>query len=112
MGTILAFIVSSPTPALADQYRDKQWHLRALDVAHANQITKGEGIIVAVLDTGVSRHVDLYRNLLSGTSVVPSTQANGQGDPIGHGTAMASLIAAHGRSNSAGVVGIAPSSKI
>jgi type VII secretion-associated serine protease mycosin len=109
---VSATLVSFADPALGDQFRDRQWHLRALEVAEANAITKGDGVVVAVLDTGVSPHVDLRRNLVPGRSVISSGQANGQGDPNGHGTAMASLIAAHGRNSDAGVVGIAPEAKI
>lgn len=99
-------------PALADQVRQKQWHLRALRVAQANEISTGQGVVVAILDTGVSRHVDLRRNLLPGTSVISSGYANGEGDPNGHGTAIASLIAAYGHGDEAGVIGIAPSAKL
>jgi type VII secretion-associated serine protease mycosin len=85
--------------------------LRALEVAKANAISKGEGVIVAVVDTGVSPHVDLRRNLIKGYSGSSGTDG-GQRDSTGHGTQMASLIAAHGKSNQRGVVGIAPAAKI
>jgi type VII secretion-associated serine protease mycosin len=81
-------------------------------MAEANAISKGEGVVVAVLDTGVSPHIDLRQNLLLGTSVISSGQADGQSDPNGHGTAMASLIAAHGRNSGVGVIGVAPAAKI
>jgi type VII secretion-associated serine protease mycosin len=67
---------------------------------------------VAVIDTGVYPHVDLRKNLLKGTSLLPGGQKDGRSDPNGHGTKMASLIAAHGRGNQSGVVGIAPAAKI
>jgi subtilisin family serine protease len=95
----------------ADQFRNNQWHLRALQISAANKITKGEGVIVAVADTGVYPHPDLRGNLLSGKSIVGASNDKGRADPNGHGTLMASLIAAHGRGSS-GVVGLAPSARI
>jgi type VII secretion-associated serine protease mycosin len=98
--------------AHADTTREDQWHLKALGVPQANRISRGESIVVAVVDTGVDLHPDLRTNLLQGGSVLPSRLDNGQGDPNGHGTLMASLIAASGGSNNSGVVGIAPAAKI
>jgi type VII secretion-associated serine protease mycosin len=94
----------------ADRFRDSQWHLKALKVAEANKISTGTGVVVAVVDSGVYPHIDLRKNLLSGTSV--TSGGNGKNDHDGHGTEMASLIAAHGRPNGSGVVGIAPAAKI
>ncbi len=100
-------------PAVAaDSIRDEQWHLRLLKASEANDISTGEGVIVAVIDSGVDPHPDLRSNLLSGGSVLDSRRDNGQGDTNGHGTLMASLIAATGRSNNSGVIGLAPKAKI
>jgi len=101
------------TPALADQVRDNQWHLRYLNIAEAHKISQGEGVTVAVIDTGVDPHPDLRNNLLPGTVTYPGGTGDGRqdGDPGGHGTGMAGLIAAHGRGNS-GALGIAPKAKI
>lgn len=103
-------LVAAP-PAHADSFRDKQWHLGALEVAKANAISKGQGVTVAVVDTGVDVHPDLRRNLLRGTTLLTRKQDYGQVDHNGHGTQMASLIAAHGQGSS-GVVGLAPAAKI
>src|SRR4051794_36037425 len=100
------------SPAMADEYRDRQWHLRSLNVAAANKISSGEGVVVAVVDSGVFPHMDLRRNLLSGASAVKNGEKDGKSDSLGHGTDMASLIAAHGRGDDLGVVGIAPAAKI
>ncbi len=65
--------------------------------------TRGEGVTVAVLDTGLDReHPDLSGSILTPIDV------RGEGvrvDANGHGTAMASLVAAH---NHDGLLGVAP----
>jgi hypothetical protein len=58
-------------PAEADRIRNDEWHIRSLKVAEANRISTGEGVVVAVTDTGVYPHVDLRDNLLSGSSTPP-----------------------------------------
>lgn len=99
-------------PASADTVRDGQWPLNNY---HATKdvwpISQGEGVTVAVIDSGVAEHQDL-----SG-QVLPGTDCSGEGldyktDKVGHGTAMASLIAGHGHGDQAGVMGLAPKAKI
>jgi type VII secretion-associated serine protease mycosin len=106
-------VVALPAgPAHADRARDDQWHLQYLNVAEAHKISQGEGVIVAVIDTGVDPHPDLRNSLLPGTDVVPGGTGDGRGDADGHGTAMAGLIAAHGQAGGNGILGIAPRAKI
>ncbi|THA23509.1 type VII secretion-associated serine protease mycosin [Streptomyces sp. RKND-216] len=109
-----ALVVPSASTAVADQVRDDQWALDALDAESAWKISKGEGQTVAVIDTGVNPdHPDLVGNVLRGKDFIDG------GDPLpdegdGHGTAMASLIAGHGHGpgKSEGVMGLAPEAKI
>jgi type VII secretion-associated serine protease mycosin len=65
-----------------------------------------------VVDTGTYPHPDLRRNLLRGIDETAAGTGTGHTDDAGHGTGMASLIAAHGRSSGNGIQGIAPSAKI
>lgn len=105
--------VSIATPALADKYRDDQWHLPFLEIAKVHKISQGEGVTVAVIDTGVDGdHPDLKGNVLTGFDVVKGGNGNGWGDLDGHGTGMAGLIAAHGHGSDDGALGIAPKAKI
>jgi type VII secretion-associated serine protease mycosin len=105
----LVVALAGALPAAADEVRDAQWHLEFLNVEEAHTISQGENVVVAVVDTGVDAdHPDLARSTLSGADLTPSgAGGNGLTDLDGHGTAMAGLIAAHGRA-----LGIAPSSKI
>ncbi len=97
---------------LADSIRSRQWYLSSLKVSEAQAISKGAGIVVAIVDTGTYPHPDLKRNLLVGANVTSGTSGGGQSDQDGHGTSMAAIIGAHGGPGNAGVLGIAPSSKI
>ncbi|MEV4820291.1 S8 family serine peptidase [Micromonospora sp. NPDC049274] len=105
-------IHTAPTPANAGRIRNDQWHLTFLKVAEAHKISTGDGVVVAVADTGVDPHPDLSKNLLIGTDTVAGGSGDGRTDSNSHGTSMAGLIAAHGRAGDAGALGIAPQSKI
>ncbi|MFY1675224.1 type VII secretion-associated serine protease mycosin [Plantactinospora sp. WMMB334] len=107
-----AVAIFPTSPAHADQARDNQWHLRYLQVNKAHDISRGAGVTVAVIDTGVDPHPDLHKNLLEGTDSFPGGTGDGQVDDDGHGTRMAGLIAAHGRPGNRGALGIAPDAKI
>ncbi|USQ87321.1 type VII secretion-associated serine protease mycosin [Streptomyces phaeoluteigriseus] len=104
-----------PTTAYADGIRAKQWALEALHTEEVWQTTKGGGVTVAVLDTGVeSDHPDLDGNVLTGKDMVGFGAGPGDRAWARHGTAMAGIIAGHGHGsgNGDGVMGIAPEAKI
>jgi type VII secretion-associated serine protease mycosin len=106
----LVAVIGPAAPARADSVRDGEWWLRTLKVAQAQHITKGAGVTVAVVDSGVNAgHPDLKGTVLAGRDMVSGKDARWDAD--GHGTAMAGIIAARGRGGS-GVVGIAPAAKI
>ncbi|MGV9954238.1 type VII secretion-associated serine protease mycosin [Streptomyces cellulosae] len=110
-----ALILVPATTAHADTIRDRQW---ALDALHADQVwptTRGAGITVAVLDTGVEAdHPDLDGNVLEGKDLVGFGAREGDEAWARHGTAMAGIIAGHGHGpgNGDGVLGVAPEAKI
>ncbi|CAL9377097.1 hypothetical protein SUDANB58_00976 [Streptomyces sp. enrichment culture] len=117
LGVLLAAALAlvPPTTAYADGIRAKQW---ALDALHTRQIwrtTKGEGVTVAVLDTGVEAdHPDLAGNVLTGKDMVGFGAEQGDRAWARHGTAMAGIIAGHGHGpgGADGVMGVAPEAKI
>ena len=108
---LLAGVVA--TPSHADTLRDQQWHIKAMRLAEAWKISEGQGVTVAVIDTGVDPSVpDLRGQVLEGKdfAVQPGTAHD---DLDGHGTGMAALIAGTGRSEgSHGPIGVAPKAKI
>jgi type VII secretion-associated serine protease mycosin len=111
VGLVLILAVPA-TPARADNVRDAEWFLASLNMARAWQISQGDGVTVAVIDSGInSNQPDLAGNVLPGISLVPGHPGNGLEDIDEHGTSMAALIAAHGHGD-AGVLGVAPRAKI
>ncbi|MET8024057.1 type VII secretion-associated serine protease mycosin [Streptomyces avermitilis] len=103
------------TTAHADGIRAKQWGLDAMHTQQAWRTTKGKGITVAVLDTGVDdEHPDLAGNVLTGTDLVGFGAQRGDRAWARHGTAMAGIIAGHGHGagDADGVMGIAPEARI
>jgi type VII secretion-associated serine protease mycosin len=100
-------------PAVADSIRDRQWHLKYLNVAEAQQLSQGDGVVVAVVDSGVNgSHPDLAGNVLPGMDVSGVGAPNALEDVAGHGTSMAGLIVGHGHGGGDGVLGIAPRAKV
>ncbi|MFE2295477.1 type VII secretion-associated serine protease mycosin [Streptomyces sp. NPDC059452] len=102
-------------PAHADAIRDQQWALAAMHTDRAWQTTKGAGITVAVLDTGVDgSHPDLAGQVLPGKDLIGFGASRGDSSWALHGTAMAGIIAGHGNGpgRTEGILGIAPEVKI
>ncbi|MFF0393169.1 S8 family serine peptidase [Kitasatospora sp. NPDC004615] len=110
-GTLLWGV--SAGPAAADTIRDGQWALKNYRAAEKVwPISQGEGVIVAVIDSGVDAdHPDLTGQVLSGLDLT-GAGTDGRSDSEGHGTGMASDIAGHGHGDNEGVMGIAPKAKI
>lgn len=108
-------VLPAASPAHADTIRAQQWGLEALHTDEAWRTTKGEGITVAVLDTGVDdQHPDLAGAVLPGKDFIGFGAGRGDRPWARHGTAMAGIIGArgHGPGRESGVIGIAPESRI
>lgn len=72
---------------------------------------KGNGILVAILDTGIDRtHPDLESRILDGRNFTPESTEDDFNDNNGHGTHVAGIIAA--AETGTGVVGVAPEAKL
>jgi type VII secretion-associated serine protease mycosin len=101
--------------APADLYRGQQWTLDALRISRAWKYSRGNGVTVAVLDTGVDGHqADLSGRVIDGPDFTGHARKPGSRYWGRHGTEMASLIAGHGHGTgaSAGIMGVAPDAKI
>ncbi len=93
-------------PAFDDPYARLQANVLALDVADAHAVSRGTGVRVAVIDTGVdTRHPDLAGRTQLTRNYVDDDDALFHADR--HGTQVAGLIAAVAN-NGIGIVGVAP----
>ncbi|WP_267898594.1 S8 family serine peptidase [Actinomadura sp. WAC 06369] len=102
-------------PARADEVRQRQQPvLDALGVDQAWKVTRGEGVTVAVVDSGVDPdQADLRGAVTVGPNMLAEEDAGTEPERL-HGTGMASLIAGrgHGPGGRDGVVGVAPEARI
>jgi type VII secretion-associated serine protease mycosin len=108
IAVIASTTIYPQSAAYADKVRDAQWYINALNLPEAHRTTRGNGVKVAVIDSGVFPHSDIKRNLKNGTDTVPGGDKSGRTDTEGHGTQMAGIIAGHGQGGNRGVLGIAP----
>ena len=102
-------------PAFADTVRNQEWWLTSLHVTKAWLSSRGTGVTVAVLDTGVDpAQPDLAGSVITGRDYTGSGRVAGGPFWGTHGTAVATLIAGHGHGphHSEGVIGVAPQAKI
>ena len=119
--------------AVADEHREKEYWLDSSGIRNAWKTSQGEGVKVAVIDSGIdAKHPDLEGAVVGGTDV------SGAGDPKGqsgigqtpeHGTLVATLLAGRGHASdkekqddkkpasgvgagSDGVIGVAPKAEL
>lgn len=86
--------------------------IERLGLEEAWQLSRGQGVTVAVVDSGVEAgNVHLSGALVAGHTTFGNGSAPADDDLFGHGTAIAGLIAARPVEGS-GVVGVAPGAKI
>ncbi|MBI5883710.1 MAG: S8 family peptidase [Elusimicrobia bacterium] len=87
--------------------QDTPWGITRVNAPAAWAVTKGKGVKVAIVDTGVDfDHPDLKAAVAGGWSAVDKENPGNYKDDNGHGTHVAGTIGA--RDNGVGVVGVAP----
>jgi len=104
------------SPASADAIRDREYWLSDYGFTQAWKLTKGAGVKVAVIDTGIdSSHPDLVGAVIQAADVSTAQKVIEQKvsqDFSFHGTMVASLLAGRGHDKDSGVIGVAPESQI
>ncbi len=105
----VAMVEEDQLVRLLDTELDNSWGVKQIGAGDVHPVNSGEGIKVAILDTGIDYgHSDLNGNYAGGYDFV-----NGDADPFDdhyHGTLVAGVVAAE--DNSSGVVGVAPEAQL
>ena len=114
-GTLTLALTLAPVLTVTGQARadlarsDQAWVLNAVAAPAAWRVTMGQGVTVAVIDSGVDPDVsDLRGSVTTGPDYtrVGTSESNPYWGV--HGTWMASLVAGHGHGVDSGVLGTAP----
>ena len=85
-----------------------QYYLRQINAPKAWGTTKGNSLVVGVLDTGVdANHPDLQGKISGSENLLPEDKS----DAIGHGTEVSGIIAAN-TNNKQGIAGVSWNTKI
>ena len=105
--------VSPSSAAMADSVREQQYWLDDYGFTSAWELSQGEGIKIAIIDTGIdSTHPSLQGVVVGGTDMSGLGSSNGQ-TPVGsnsyHATMVASIAAGRGGS---GIIGVAPKAEL
>nr|WP_208382278.1 S8 family serine peptidase [Microbacterium ulmi] len=106
-----------PTATTVDPVRAAQYWLDEYGIADAWTTTRGAGVRIAIIDTGVGKGPVEFAG-----AVVGGTDVSGQGSPDGrtpvgavdanHGSWVASLAAARGTGPDTGMIGVAPEAEL
>lgn len=101
----------------ADPVRASEYWLDGARIREAWQTTRGEGVTIAVIDTGIGKVPQTF-----GDAVVGGTDVSGAGTPDGrtplgavdgnHGSWVASLAAGRGAADGTGMIGVAPEANL
>lgn len=104
-----SFAGAAPAAVAADA-RSKQWYLDAMNADEIWKTSTGEGIKVAVIDTGVNPETSSLKGQVLKGMDVAEAKGDETDDYSGHGTTMAELIVGTGAGG--GLMGLAPGAKI
>lgn len=101
----------------ADPVRASEYWLDGARIREAWQTTRGKGVTIAVIDTGIGKVPQTF-----GDAVIGGTDVSGTGTPDGrtplgavdgnHGSWVASLAAGRGAADGTGMIGVAPEANL
>jgi subtilisin family serine protease len=100
-----------------DPVRASEYWLDGARIREAWQTTRGEGVTIAIIDTGIGKVPEAF-----GGAVIGGTDVSGAGSPDGrtplgavdgnHGSWVASLAAGRGAADGTGMIGVAPEANL
>ncbi|MDP3951231.1 S8 family serine peptidase [Microbacterium sp.] len=100
-----------------DPVRASEYWLDGAGIREAWHTTRGEGVTIAIIDTGIGKVPSVF-----GDAVVDGTDVSGSGTPDGrtpvgavdgdHGSWVASLAAGRGKADGTGMIGVAPEANL
>lgn len=114
---VAASVVFAAAPAQADAVRDQEYWLDTYGIREAWSTTRGAGVTIAIIDTGVDSSVpELVGAVVGGADFSGIGAQDGQ-EPVGsdgseHATMVAALAAGRGTGETSGVIGSAPAASI
>jgi len=126
---LCAGLFSAPA-ARADEWRDKEYWLADSGITKAWEVSKGAGVKVAIIDSGIdAQHPDLKGAVVGGYDASGSGQPDGQksvGSKPEHGTLVATMLAGRGHQPASaspspspgpvvppdGIMGVAPEAQL
>ncbi|MFD3438337.1 S8 family serine peptidase [Streptomyces sp. NPDC058685] len=107
-GVYAASVVAPASAAVAEDWETKQWYLDAMRAKDIWKTSTGEGVKIALVDSGVTVTPSLKGQLVKG---LDATKVDGSTDDFnGHGTTMAELMV--GTGTGGGLRGLAPGAKV
>ncbi|MBK6016836.1 S8 family serine peptidase [Streptomyces sp. MBT53] len=110
VGALAAVSVGFAPSAAAYDAQSKQWYLDPMQADQMWKVSTGEGVKVAVIDSGVNANTPSLKGQVLTDEVPKSVAYRATDDYNGHGTTMAELIAGTGAED--GLQGLAPGAKI
>ncbi|MEV8250677.1 S8 family serine peptidase [Microbacterium sp. NPDC076768] len=120
VSVLLTGATATPQPVPddpADPVRASEYWLDGAGIREAWQTTRGEGVTIAIIDTGIGKVPGVFDE-----AVVGGTDVSGAGTPDGrtplgavdgnHGSWVASLAAGRGAADGTGMIGVAPEANL
>lgn len=111
----------TPTPPVpddpSDPVRASEYWLDGAGIRDAWQTTRGKGVTIAVIDTGIASVPGVFDQAVIGGTDVSGTGSPDGRTPLGaidgnHGSWVASLAAGRGAADGTGMIGVAPEANL
>ncbi len=101
----------------ADPVRSAEYWLTDYGIEKAWETTRGEGVKIAVIDTGIGRGPAEFDGVVAGGTDVSGAGSSDGRTPVGavdadHGSWVASLAAGRGTGPDTGMIGVAPAAQL